>query len=381
MQLMKQESKIDFLGMSRFWIIFSIIVIVLSLSSFIVRGFNYGIDFTGGTAINIKFEANADASADKIRDALSKINMESASVQNYGEKDAHEFLIKVGLGNLELNKYESEFKKSIDAVFAGKNSVKSIKFSSNKAYVTLEKPGDSQLIKKGIEDLKIPNLKLRFVELYGKESNQEYLAEFLDVSQSVNDALAGIFPAGTFSIIKVDNVGKKVGKELRRDAILASFIALFFILLYIWLRFELEFAPGAVICLIHDAIITAGVFSLFGFEIDTTFVAAILTIVGYSINDTIVVYDRIRENLVVLKSDPFKKIINRSINQTLSRTLLTSLTTLLVTVVVLFFGGPILFNMALALTIGVVIGSYSTIFIASPLTLYLYEKVFSKKMS
>jgi preprotein translocase subunit SecF len=170
-----------------------------------------------------------------------------------------------------------------------------------------------------------------------------------------------------------------VGKELRVNAILSAIIAMFFILVYVWLRFEMEFAPGAVLCLVHDSIITAGVFSLFGLEIDTSFVAAILTLVGYSINDTIVVYDRIRENMGVLKSEPFGVIINRSINQTLSRTILTSVTVFIIAVVLLIWGGPILFNLSLALTIGVFIGTYSSIYIASPLTLLFHKRLAARQ--
>lgn len=376
---MKRETNINFVGMSRFWIIFSTVAIIISFASFIVRGFNYGIDFVGGTAISVQFNKNTKASAEGIRRGLAKIQMENATVQEYGEKEENEYLIKAGLPTSDLEDYEGDFKKAINAVLKSGNEIASVKFATDKMYVVLKQKDDPEGIKKAIEGLKIPNISIESVKLYGKESNREYLVEFMGVTQVVSKALSSVFGADTFKVIKVDRVGRKVGRELRTDAILASFIALFFILIYIWLRFEMEFAPGAVVCLIHDAIITAGVFSVFGLEIDTTFVAAILTIVGYSINDTIVVYDRIRENLITLKSQSFVAIVNRSINQTLSRTILTSVTVLMVTIVILIYGGPILFNMALALTIGVFVGSYSTIFIATPLTLYLNERFFTKK--
>jgi len=379
MQLFKSELKIDFIGMARFWMVVSGIVLLAAVASFFTKGFNYGIDFLGGTAIEVKFDKKAMANADKIRDALHKIEMGNAMVQNYGSAESNEFMIKTGQASANIESHEDKFRKALEGEFKGENKIEEIRFAPDKMYITLEKLHDPNRLKKSIEGLAITDLNLHSVSLYGKESSREYLVEFVGITQMVSGALEKVFKKGEFEIIKVDKVGRKVGKELRRDAILAAFVALFFMLIYIWLRFEMEFAPGAVICLIHDAIITAGVFSLFGLEIDTTFVAAILTIVGYSINDTIVVYDRIRENMGIMKSDSFRKIINKSINQTLSRTVLTSITALFITGVILIYGGPILFNMALALTIGILIGTYSTMFIASPITLFLYEKYFSKK--
>jgi preprotein translocase subunit SecF len=176
------------------------------------------------------------------------------------------------------------------------------------------------------------------------------------------------FPENPFEIQRIEKVGPKMGKELIVDALLAIFWAILLILIYVMWRFELKYALGAIIALIHDVLITIGVFSLLGIEISAPVIAAVLTIVGYSLNDTIVVFDRIRENLKVTQKDmnAFIAIINRSINETLSRTIITSLTTLLVVTILFFFGGEVLRSFAFALIIGIIIGTYSSIFIASP---------------
>jgi preprotein translocase subunit SecF len=176
------------------------------------------------------------------------------------------------------------------------------------------------------------------------------------------------FSENPFEIQRIEKVGPKMGKELIVDALLAIFWAILLILIYVMWRFELKYALGAIIALIHDVLITIGIFSLLEIEISAPVIAAVLTIVGYSLNDTIVVFDRIRENLKVTQKDmnAFIAIINRSINETLSRTIITSLTTLLVVTILFFFGGEVLRSFAFALIIGIIIGTYSSIFVASP---------------
>ena len=173
---------------------------------------------------------------------------------------------------------------------------------------------------------------------------------------------------------RVESVGAKVSGELLRSGIEASVFALFAILVYVWFRFEWQFAVGAVIALIHDALTTVGVFALFGLEFNLTTVAALLTIVGYSINDTVVIYDRIRENLRRYKTAPLAELIDCSINETLARTVMTGLTTLLALLALLFFGGPVLRDFSIALIWGVLIGTYSTVYVASPMVLHLHLK-------
>jgi preprotein translocase subunit SecF len=173
---------------------------------------------------------------------------------------------------------------------------------------------------------------------------------------------------------RTESIGPVVGSEMRRDAILAMAVSWALILLYIWFRFDLLYAPGAVLALVHDVLVTSGVFVLFGLEFNLQVLAALLVIIGYSINDTIVIYDRIRENLEARGRVHLEDVVNQSVNQTLSRTLLTSLTVLAVVLALLFFGGPVIRDFALAMTIGVIAGVYSTVYVASALMIWLERR-------
>lgn len=278
---------IDFLSKRKLAMIFSGILILIGIGSLIInRGPNYGIDFLGGTSIELKFEK--PVSVGEIRDAVSRVGYGNAEIKRFGA--ANEVLIRV--------------------------------------------------------------------------EEQEVGTE---ISDAIKAEISKSFPDNPYIVQMVEKVGPKIGAELRSAAVWAILIALFFILLYISWRFEFIFAVGAIVALFHDVLITLGVFSVLKLEITLAIIAAFLTIVGYSLNDTIVVFDRIRENLKVLRRESYDRIINTSINQTLSRTILTSGTTMLVVIVLYLFGGEVINDFAFALIIGVAIGTYSSIFIASPI--------------
>ena len=197
--------------------------------------------------------------------------------------------------------------------------------------------------------------------------------------QKIADHLYNSFPEKvpadkTLFILNKGSVGPKIGSELSGKALMAIISALGLILLYISIRFEFRFAIGAIAALGHDIFITLGLFSLLDYEISLPIIAAFLTIVGYSLNDTIVIFDRIRENIKVLKRETYTKIINQSINESLSRTIVTSLTTFVVVMVLWLFGGEVIHNFALAMIIGVIVGTYSSIYVASPIVIYLHDK-------
>lgn len=225
------------------------------------------------------------------------------------------------------------------------------------------------------------------IKHYG--SNQEIAARadvIENTDQLFHDVVGKLsqeFPEYNVIEMRKETVGPKVGKELVWAALLAIFWAIIFILIYIMWRFELRFGIGAVIALIHDVIITIGIFSILNIEISIAIVAALLTIVGYSLNDTIVVFDRIRENLKALKRQAFDytKVVNRSINETLSRTVITSSTTLVVVLVLFFFGGEVIKDFAFALICGIIVGTYSSIFVASPILIEFENIKFSKRKS
>ena len=197
----------------------------------------------------------------------------------------------------------------------------------------------------------------------------EQMSEGTEVATVMEQELVKDFPDNPYDIRSAVEIGPKIGGELRRAAVVAVFVALLGILLYISIRFEFKFAVGAVVALFHDVLITLGVFSLLGLEISLAVVAAFLTIVGYSLNDTIVVYDRIRENVKIIRRDTPENIMNTSLNQTLNRTVITSLTTLFVVVVLYILGGDVIHNFAFALIVGILVGTYSSIFVASPVVL------------
>jgi len=199
------------------------------------------------------------------------------------------------------------------------------------------------------------------------------------VSDQIKDVLARDFPDNKFEVRREEKVGPKIGRELKRKAIWAIIYAMIGILIYISWRFEFKFAVGAIVALFHDVLITLGIFSLLNKEISLTIVAALLTIVGYSLNDTIVVYDRIREDLGIMRNQSYEAIVNASINQTLSRTIITSLTTLAVTICLFLLGGAVIRDFAFALMIGVVVGTYSSIFVASPVLIEWHSRLLAKK--
>ena len=195
----------------------------------------------------------------------------------------------------------------------------------------------------------------------------EQQANIAEVSDLITSELAKQISDNKFEIRERDTVGPRIGSELRRSMIWAVLVSLALLLVYISWRFEFKFAIGAIVALFHDIAITIGVFAVLDLEISLAVVAAFLTIVGYSLNDTIVVFDRIRENLKVLRREKYDRIVNKSINQTLSRTVLTSLTTFIVVIILFLFGGEVIHNFAFAILVGIVIGTYSSIFVASPI--------------
>ncbi len=221
----------------------------------------------------------------------------------------------------------------------------------------------------------IGNIGFKSVEIkkIGLEDENEYIIrveqtqEGAEMAEVLENKLRQDFPNNPYEILQVTEIGPKIGSELRKAAILSIFVALLGILIYISWRFEFKFAIGAVAALFHDVLITLGIFSLLNLEISLAVVAAFLTIVGYSLNDTIVVYDRIRENLKILRREKYDRVINKSLNQTLSRTIITSITTLVVVLILFIFGGEVIHNFSFALIIGVLIGTYSSVFVASPL--------------
>lgn len=291
MEFIKSGTSIDFIGKRKIALACSLALIIISVASIVWhKGLNYGIDFAGGTLVQVKFQK--EPSADAIRSTFKSIGLENSIIQSFG---TNEVVIR-----------------------------------------TTELPSDQR-----------------------------------GLSGKIEDALTAVYGKDSFEIRRVEAVGPKVGSDLTKKAILAILFSWIGMLIYVGVRFEFRYAVGGILALIHDVLITVGIFSLLNKEFDLQIVAALLTIIGYSINDTIVIYDRIRENVRKNVKQSLRDIINLSVNQTLSRTILTSLTVLLVVVILFFFGGAVIHDFSFALLIGVIVGSYSTIFIASPIVLTL----------
>ncbi|MFO7830588.1 MAG: protein translocase subunit SecF [Desulfuromonadaceae bacterium] len=301
MELIKPDVNIDFISKRRYAAVLSVVLILVGLAALVVRGGpNYGVDFAGGTVVQVRFNQPTDAV--QIKDLLVPEVIGSAVVQRFGDED-NEFLIRA---------------EEADGGLQGMRTA----------------------------------LMQKLEQEYGE---------------------------GGVELRRVEMVGPQVGKDLRQKGLMAIVYAMVGILLYISWRFELRFAVGAIVALVHDVTLTFGAFSLFDKEIGLPIIAAFLAIIGYSLNDTIIVYDRIRENRGRYNDRSFADIINRSINDTLSRTILTSTTTLLVVLSLFIFGGGVIHDFAFALLIGVIVGTYSSIYIASPVLL-LWDKFQTKKI-
>ncbi len=298
MEFFKSGTRIDFVAKMPLCLVISAVLVVGSWALMLTKGFNFGIDFAGGTVVEVQVaEASGDVDEGRVRGALAELGFNDGSIVRVGAVEERTFRI-----NLPASQEEDR------------------------------------------------DLSLKIVS---------GLSEKLGAPVEVRS---------------VESIGPRVGGELRRTAFQAILLSWIGILLYIWFRFEWQYAPGAVVALVHDISITAGLFSLFGWEFDLQVLAALLVIIGYSINDTIVIYDRIRETVSVRGTSELESVVNEATNGTLSRTILTSGLTQLAVLAILVLGGPVLRGFSLALFIGIVIGTYSSIFVASALLIRLSRR-------
>ena len=286
-----KDNQINFNNYFKIFNIFSISFIIISISLLLFKGLNYGVDFKGGTLIELR-ATDDQITISQLRQSFLNMNLGDVNVKAFGKNN--DFLIK--------------FEK--------------------------------------------------------KENNNVNLIQ--DIKENLNKSIGS-----GYNFRRVESVGPKVSSELLKSGIIAIFLSLAAMLIYIWIRFEWQFSLGAIYALFHDVILTLGVFSLFSLEINLSIVAAVLTIVGYSMNDTVVIFDRIRENLKKFSDIKIFDLTNTSINETLSRTIITSVTTLLALVSIYIFGGEILKGFSLAMILGVIFGTYSSIYIANPVLILL----------
>jgi preprotein translocase subunit SecF len=391
-----ESTNIPFMSFRWPFIILSSLAVIASLVSITVKGFNFGVDFAGGVQMVLRFEPSVQMEADRLRSSLDRIGL-SGSVQNFGttfdevtgaagEGKPREFMVHFPSDFVDPD-YNAQLLKNAFAPLAtaGSPLVAGFRFSGfEKAYFTLTQEVPVAEVERIVKAIAFKLLQFESVTPFGPAKNREFEIRFREVSSKLLDRIATdlqLQAGRDVSLLKVDFVGSKVGSDLKWSAILSTIITLFLIFLYIFIRFDIRYAPGGVISLAHDVIVTAGMFSFFQIEFDLTVVAALLTLAGYSINDTIVIFDRIREIVPELKGKKMLEIIDIALNQTLGRTIITSLTVLMATAVLWVFGGPVIHGFAFALTFGVLIGSYSTVFVASAILLWFYEWAESRHQS
>jgi len=375
-ELFKQPN-IDWMGKAKNFYALSGILLLAGWTSILFgRGILYGIDFKGGTNVDVRFAQTPNL--DKIRGGLAAQgigNTEIQTISDIANPNSNEVVIFVegkGQDEAALDASRTKVLNALNATYGVASSNKADFNSatpSTLGAVLTEK--DPLLLSVNAGD-RYPRLAKKLLDYRDKKANG-VLTNFDDLSKvegvnpAVLNALTGSYVLGPFAIRNVEIVGPKVGGELRTQAVLVTLYALAGMLVYIAFRFEWVYGAAAVLAVFHDVLITLGFFSLLHFEISLTVIAALLTLVGYSMNDTIVIFDRIRENNRLLRKEPFADVVNKSINQTLSRTILTSGLTFLTVLVLFLMGGQVLRAFSFALVVGIVVGTYSSFGIAAPL--------------
>jgi preprotein translocase subunit SecF len=354
----------------------SLVIVGISIGLVFYPGPKYGIDFLGGTEILIQFGGKIDSG--KLRSALRKMGYAQPDVVRFKDQK-NAFILRIHSTSALTPGQKKYLFKTLRHKFK-KQGISKIELSSGGDKLTLQfkKDIEEQEIKRVIEKAKF---EVKEVKRLGKRREQIFEVYLPTIGEQVIQGLKKIFGEKRVNREpeKVVWIGPKVGRQLRDQGIKAILYALGFIMLYIAIRFDLRFAPGAVIALAHDIIITAGTFVLLRKDFTLPIVAAFLTIVGYSLNDTIVVFDRIRENFIKMKERSLDRVVNSSINETLSRTLLTSITTFMVVLSIYIWGSGLIKDFAFALLIGVIVGTYSSIFVASPIVIWLDSHFFAKR--
>lgn len=380
------EPKIDWMGKKWYFICASSTLLLAGLISIAVhRGLIYGIEFRGGTEVTVKF---AEApNLDAIRRQLDKLNLRGETLQGYGAPSDHEVIVGLDLKTTAstnaLDAGDQTIIKALNGLY-GTGPAGKIDFNNASAQAVADQlvsadplgvaSKGSETAAKTYSDLATALVNYRNSPAPGGGggliSDFQQLSSVAGVTPGVLATLRNNFFLSSFALRGSHVVGPKVGADLRRQALYVTLAGLGAMLIYIWYRFELVYGVAAVIATFHDVLITIGLFSLLSKEITLTVIAALLTLVGYSMNDTIVTFDRIRENVGMKKRENFVNLVNRSINQVLSRTILTSGLTFLAVLSLYLFGGEVINGFALILVIGVIVGTYSSIAIASPVLVY-----------
>ena len=364
-----RNADIDFLGKKWYFLAFSLVFSVAGLFSMLFwHGIPYGVDFRGGTLVYVKFAQSPDDNA--IRASMDRAGLRNVRIQRYGQISNNEVLI--GVSEEETNEQALDRSKMliINALETNapqdKQDLNNASLLAVKSYLLQKDP-----LRAGTDAEQRYAAQAQAIVDYRDKTKGGVLTSLDDLKTAADPAVVASLQDGfflsNFAVRNVEIVGPQVGAQLRRQALLATAYSLAGMLIYLAVRFEWIYGVAAVVTVFHDTLITVGAFSLMNKEISLTVIAAILTLIGYSNNDTIVVFDRIRENLKLMRREKLSDIVNRSINQTLSRTILTAGLTFLTVLALFLFGGEVLQGFSFALVIGILIGTYSSIAIAAPI--------------
>ena len=373
---------IDLIGKQKYWIGASIFLVLLTFIMLPVNAYvlkdrghmlNWGVDFRGGTEILVEFSKPFPAAG--VRDAVIKSGYHNAEVVSYGEQGSNRYMIRMGAVSIvsaeQANKAKAALAKVGDATL---NTERGFDFTEggDKIYLRFDKPVEPSVL---ADALKSTGINTTQVKSFGRLEDHTYEATLIGLDTEVAKGLDAHLGAGAVKqILGVQSVGPKAGRQLQIDGVKALGGAILLIVIYVAFRFDFRYGPGTIVALLHDAVITVGAFAVTYKEFSLTTLAALLTIIGFSMNDTIVVFDRIRENAARYRDRRFDRVVNQSINETLSRTILTSATVFFVTLAMNIFGSGVIRDFAFAMNVGVIVGTYSSIFIASPILIWLTDR-------
>jgi preprotein translocase subunit SecF len=369
MQILKHKTNIDFIGKRKPALFISSVLNLAIIIGIVIFGFNFGVDFAGGTVVEVKYDH--PIGADQVRKHAEEGGLHDVSVQGIGPTDEHSFLIRLG-GVTQLTK---ESAAKAQTAIQGLGPVKNLHVDLDNGLINFrsDQKLSAQAIQSAVQGSGTGVKEVR--ELGAAQSGgEDYQVVASGMADKIYSALAKGESKPDFQMRRVDYVGPQVGKQLRNRGIMALLYAMIMILVYVAFRFDFKFAPGGVVAMIHDVIMVSGYYLVTRREFNLTSIAVLLTITGYSINDTIVVYDRIREEMVRYKGKPLAEIINIAVNDTLARTILTSGVTAISLIGLLIFGVGEIWDFAAAMMVGIIVGTYSSVYIASPLTIWLDER-------
>ncbi|MBF5045521.1 protein translocase subunit SecF [Aggregicoccus sp. 17bor-14] len=374
MQVLKRDTHIDFIGKRKIAVYISSLINLAILVGLAIWGFNFGVDFAGGTVVELKY--NHPVSAADVRKRAEAAGLHDVSVQNIGAASENSFLLRLG-GVTQLT--EEGAAKARTAI-QGLGNIKSVYPDVANGIVNFRstQPVDPKAAREAVASTGVGVKEVRSLgEAQGGGFDYQVVAS--GMAERITAALSQGLDKPDFETRRVDYVGPQVGKQLRNRGIMALLYSMVAILVYVAFRFDFKFGPGALLAMLHDVIMVCGYYLVSRHEFNLTSIAALLTIVGYSVNDTIVIYDRIREDMAKYRSKSLAEVINIAVNDTLSRTILTSGVTALSLIGLLIFGVGEIWDFAMAMLVGIVVGTYSSVYIASPLTIWLDERAHAKQ--